>query len=658
MAQNTRQAGAELLGACMSATVRTVTIALLLAAWPPALAQDAQGRPATTTPKGPYAIARLQLTAGLDGKPQRLLIALRNGRLANLWFVAPIGGDRRLHVERSSLALTDGALKGVVDLRTATGRGRPMIAAAFALDLTVADDKVRGTYELAMGQSSYWSGEGRAEGRLDRSARPGDALAAGASWPSFWGPKGDMSANPQPPLIDDLSLAHPVWRSEAYVPTGYGNAPDSRYFTRALISGNGGGGSSPVGADNTVFIQFYLPNERVEARIKGNPYWERTFKSDAEFRQHMVAMNATEREASRVLGHFRAVADDHVVAIDARTGATKWHTVLPRRSPNIQTHKHRGTSGVPLVAGDTIFVPNLASRLYAIDTKTGRCRWEFPAFEGTTKPQDINAGPHNPSPLLVGGNVIWARGGKIHALDAATGQEQWTAPGGYLTPWTSGGSQRLVAFAGKSLLCVDARTGKVLWQQETDLAAFAPLSAVIAGDILIASLPMDKASRTFHYRGLRLSDSGAKEIWRAEPITPDENMPVTVVDGRVYFLRRHAIRVLDAATGKQLAEKEFAEGGPGSNAWIGVVGKRFLYLPEGQHGTARLGWLDREGNLVGSLWLPTNTDTTAYNSQPIIYPVVDGRLFVRGGDGIYCYDLRSAAASQGQVSRAQQFENQ
>lgn len=40
------------------------------------------------------------------------------------------------------------------------------------------------------------------------------------------------------------------------------------------------------------------------------------------------------------------------------------------------------------------------------------------------------------------------------------------------------------------------------------------------------------------------------------------------------------------------------------------------------------------------MWLPTNTSTTAYNSQPVVYPIVDGRLFVRGGDGLYCYDLR------------------
>jgi hypothetical protein len=34
-------------------------------------------------------------------------------------------------------------------------------------------------------------------------------------------------------------------------------------------------------------------------------------------------------------------------------------------------------------------------------------------------------------------------------------------------------------------------------------------------------------------------------------------------------------------------------------------------------------------------------DTTAYSSQPVVYPIADGRLFVRGGDGVCCYDLRA-----------------
>jgi outer membrane protein assembly factor BamB len=285
-------------------------------------------------------------------------------------------------------------------------------------------------------------------------------------------------------------------------------------------------------------------------------------------------------------------------------------------------------------------VPNLASRLYALDAATGKLRWEFPSFDGSTKPQNNNDGPSNPSPLLIGSSVIWSRGGQLYSLDATSGREQWKTPGGVTLHWRGGQQDRLVTFSSGMLVCIDAANGREVWKQPTDLVPHAPRSAVISNDVLIAAPALNKADNAFRFRALQLSESGAKEIWHAAPFIPDENMPVTIASGRAYFLGRQTIHAVDIATGKTVLEKKFAQHGPGSNAWLGVVGDRFLFLPEGQHGTAHLGFLDRELNVLGNMWHPTNTETTAYNSQPVVYPLVDGRLIVRGGDGIYCYDLR------------------
>jgi outer membrane protein assembly factor BamB len=624
------------------ASMRGLLFVLLLAMLDsPARADDggAALTPVTFVSDGSYAIARLDLSSGLTGTPQKLFVALRDGRLANLWFVMPIGGDQRLNVEKSSLTLTSDALKGTVHLRTAVGRERPIIAGLATFDLAVNNGRISGSYELDMGKSNYKSGKGTATGTLSQTASTTDAVSPAASWASFGGTKGDMSAQSQSTLVEDLAQARPVWRSETHVPTSYGNAPDSRYFIRALITGNGGGGSSPVVAAGMVFMSYYVPSESVPPSLK-NPFWERTYKDDAAFQKQMADMNANAQETNWVLSHFRPVADDHIVAIDAATGATKWRTVLPRRSPNLQTHKHRGTSGVPLVSEGTLYVPNLGSRLYAVDAATGKVKWERPAFDGSMKEQGINEGPPNPSPLLIGDLLIWARGGQLYGLDPTTGQEKWKTSGGYTLPWNRTGKERLVTFAGRSLVCLDAATGKTIWNQETDLAVHAPLSAVIAGDVLMAAPPLNKQDGTFRFRGLQLSESGVKELWQAAPFAPDENMPITIVGDRAFLLGKQTIHVVEIATGKTVAERNFTSHGPGSNAWLGIVGERFLFLPEGQHGTAQLGFLDRNLKSLGSLWLPTNTDTTAYNSQPVVYPIVDGRLFVRGGDGVYCYDLR------------------
>jgi len=616
-----------------------------------ALAQEAGLEPVVTAPRGGYQIVRLDLSEGLRGGTQTLLLGLRDGRLANFWFVMPEGGDSRLNLRQSTVELKETTLAGKVEIRTAPGRGRPMVGARLTLALEVSGGKVTGTFEVGSDDPAVLKPvKGSATGTLLTKPSADDALPSGATWPSFWGPDYAMTVAKQPPLIDDLTQARPVWRSEVYVPTAYGNAPDSRYFTRALISGNGGGGSSPVVADGTVYIYFYVPTSGATVN-KENPYWERTFADEAAYAKAMEALKAAPEEARRVEAHFSETADDHVVAIDPATGATKWTTVLPRRSPNLQTHKHRGISGVPLVAGKTLFVPNLASRLYAIDTATGDLKWESPPFDPSKPVGQAGRGPHNPSPLLLGGMVIWPCGGKACGLDPETGKERWVTPGGYMMPWVSTGKERVLFFTetgqAGALFCVDPTSGKELWRQETDLAALAPLSAVIGEGILVASLGPVKTgdASTCAYSGWRLSDEGMHKIWQDEPIPPDENLPVTISGGRVYFIGRDLVRVLDLATGKKVGERtDFSDiAPPHSNPWLGLFGNRMLFSPEGQHGSCRLAWLDTatpDLRTCGSFWTPPHTSTTAYNSQPIVYPILDGRLFIRGGDAIYCYDLR------------------
>ena len=596
--------------------------------------------PQTIQPKGDYAIARLELPTGLNGGAHPLFLGFRDGKLANFWFVTGQNSDKRLHLEESTVTRQGAAITGKVHIRSAVVAGGHTIAdrvsGALVIDLKVEGDKITGTYELDLTGTVYKSGKGTVTGIWQTKGEP---LASVAAWPSFWGPNLDMSSQPQPKLVEDFAQARPVWRSEAYVLTGYGSAPDSRYFTRALGAGNGGGGSSPVVADGTVYIYFYTPSMQSEPVTKGNPYWERTYQTDEQFKAAMDRVKANERERGWVLNHFRPLADDVVVAMDAATGATKWTTVLPLRSLNLQTHKNRAPSPVPLVVGDTIYVPNIESRLYALDRATGKLKWESPAkFDPAAKrPSGKNLGPANPSPVLLGGTLLWAGSG----LDPASGQEKWKLPQGYLVRWTKDGKDRIVVIQGyqSQVFCLDPADGKQLWKQGLGLMAAAPLDAVISGDVLVAVPTGEKGAKP-QVAGFKLTDTGLSEIWRDQPIQNDENLPITVADGKAYLLGAAYIRILDIATGKQVGEVKGGDYGPGSNPWLGVVGDRFLLIPEGQHGLAEYIFLDRSLKNLGPLRHPPHTNTSAYNSQPIIAPVVDGRVFLRGGDGIYCYDLR------------------
>jgi outer membrane protein assembly factor BamB len=618
----------------------------------PAFAAAAENAaPSVVVPTGAYAIARLDIPTGLGGGPHQWNLALRDGKLANVWFVATQDGDRRLTIRSTDVALTRDRLGGTVTFRTAAGRGRPMFDVSLKLALKVDGRRIEGGYEiLSADESVIKSGKGTLRGTLHAAAREGDALPADAAWASFSGPGHTMTVAKQPPLVDDLAKAKPVWRSEASVPTAYGNAPDSRYFTRAIVSGNGGGGSSPVVANGTVYMHYYSPSPDSPVDTK-SPYWERSYPDETAFKKQMDDLKATPEEAECILGHFRRTANDHIVAMDASTGATKWHAKLPGRSPNLQTHKHRGISAVPLIDGATLFVPNLAGRLYALNAATGQLKWELPRFDPAEKMPDPKSGPLNPSPLLLGGVLVWAANGKTRGLDPATGKELWSAPAGYFQPWSQGGTHRVLIFSGNprtaaSLSCVDAATGRILWSSKNDLLATAANDAVVGGDWLVAAPAPEKNDKEGRrtYGGWKLTDTGIEKVWDAAPIAPDENIPLAVSAGKVWIIGKGIVRVLDRTTGKTVLERtEFTDMHPAaSNPWLGLFGDRVLFSPEGQHGKTGLAWLDPATlKTVGSYWRPTNTETTAYNSQPIVYPILDGRLFVRGGDGVYCYDLRA-----------------
>ena len=96
-------------------------------------------------------------------------------------------------------------------------------------------------------------------------------------------------------------------------------------------------------------------------------------------------------------------------------------------------------------------------------------------------------------------------------------------------------------------------------------------------------------------------------------------------------------------------------GGARTQTMFAADGRIFIQ-PEGRHGGQSFLMLDgdpRSFRLLpasasgGELkhagadqWVPPHVPDTAYANHPVGYPLVDGRLFVRGHDGLYCYDLR------------------
>jgi hypothetical protein len=100
------------------------------------------------------------------------------------------------------------------------------------------------------------------------------------------------------------------------------------------------------------------------------------------------------------------------------------------------------------------------------------------------------------------------------------------------------------------------------------------------------------------------------------------------------------MQLLDLKTGKVVAT---AVGpAPINEGHVFTAENPVFTAPDGSHGNSSLavyGAIPETFKLLGS-WTPPHPHTNSYHMKCMTFPIVEGRLFMRGFDGIYCYDLR------------------
>ncbi len=116
-------------------------------------------------------------------------------------------------------------------------------------------------------------------------------------------------------------------------------------------------------------------------------------------------------------------------------------------------------TGAPLVVDDTIYTA-IGGRVFAIDRATGNLKWRYPQVE------PIN-GQFRTSPIMVDGTLVAAAENKIvYAIDPTNGSPKWT----YNLPSPVIGApvqvDRYAAFAtsDNTLIAVEGATGKPAWE--------------------------------------------------------------------------------------------------------------------------------------------------------------------------------------------------
>ncbi len=473
-----------------------------------------------------------------------------------------------------------------------------------------------------------------------------DALAA-TQWPVWSGPNHNYTASDERLLLDRLSDARFVWRSEEATPNSLGSISRS-----AKVSDEhpiGGGGASPVLSDGRVFLNYFVPSGDVYDTSKLSKLSDVLAQYEQEF-----GTRAVEEEKSRWLIN----ADDILVCLDAQTGERLWKTVFAEKGVNWQDHKGGPNNNTPVIGNGRVYSIGSTGRVYCVDATTGQAVWEKTVgpYHDNLRSQKLEYLSRSvggtpffgtgrgvaTAPIFVNGVVVlFDHNGSLRGLDGDDGTLLWEYEGvleNNPVVWTNGGTEYVVTLTQESMICLNPADGTKMW--ETPLLGPVSHGPTIHGDF--ATLYVGSRALAMVTCG-RLSPDGFEQLWTSGELGGlNHYCPPLINNGYVYATYSTQTICLDKMTGEVLSvvDNLYAS----RNGHMQIVEDRLLVQYDGRHGDVgmhMLGARENDFSEMGSEWHPPQYGTTAYADGFITHPYVDGRMFIRGGQGIYCYDLRS-----------------
>jgi outer membrane protein assembly factor BamB len=291
----------------------------------------------------------------------------------------------------------------------------------------------------------------------------------------------------------------------------------------------------------------------------------------------------------RVFVHSRRDPEEMVTAIDASTGKAAWQQkyAAPFAKNQYAVQMAKGPNSTPIVAAGRVFTLGVTGVLSAWNVADGSLAWrkDYSPSVDTSK---LFCGTAM-SPLLEGGALIVqvgsdVHGGRVMAIDPATGAERWTwkGPGpGYASPVaiTAGGTRQIVTLTNQSIVGIDAKTGASLWStpfpDDWHENIVTPLWT--GTHLIVAGVRQGTHAYALEGAGGKWQ---ARQVWRNPDVTIYMSAPV-FADGTVYAMsnkRKGQFVALDAATG---AVRWSTEGREGEHASILTTPAHVLFLTNG-----------------------------------------------------------------------------
>jgi outer membrane protein assembly factor BamB len=325
-----------------------------------------------------------------------------------------------------------------------------------------------------------------------------------------------------------------------------------------------------------------------------------------------------------------------VVSIDRSTGKKLWAKPVGQAGGN-----YRGTRCTPTIDGGRVYAIGQFGDLVCLQAETGKEVWRK-KFDRDFKGA-LGGWNCTESPLIDGDKLICTPGGMeatLIALDKKTGDVIWKSPiggsAGYASMVVSeaAGRRQYVQLLADGVVSVDADTGKLLWRYNK-----------YAGNTANVPNPIALADQVFCTSGygkggalLSITPEGAKlnageEYYKGE--LGNRHGGVVRVGDFIYGDRDDSGHLWCAEwkTGKVIWSARDPKQGRGSIALVYADGH--LYCRYNNGVVALVEASPRGYAEKGALKIP-NSDSESWN-HPV---VIDGKLYLREKDLLWCYDLK------------------
>jgi outer membrane protein assembly factor BamB len=341
--------------------------------------------------------------------------------------------------------------------------------------------------------------------------------------------------------------------------------------------------------------------------------------------------------------------NEFVEARSTKNGQRLWSTRVGKVGNPKQEPNYPGARSTPTVQGKILYALGSDGDLVCVDSTTGKEHWR------RNLRTDFGGKPgewaYAESPLIDGNQLICTPGGTnatLVALNKKTGGVSWqcAVPGGDAATYASaivvkvGGIKQYVQFLEKGLVGVDAKTGKFLWRYEK--------TALGSPAVILTPL----AEKDQIYSGAYRAGGGLVKlkvnqgIVEPEPVYFSPKLPIGV--GGVVKVGEYFY----GSTGQAYLCVEFANGtvkwedralAPASSCY--ADGRLYLH---GESGDVGLVEPTPEGYREKGRFTPPEQPKRANAMEkPWAYPVVaNGRLYIRDGGKLWCYDIRRPVGTQ------------